>query len=51
MFLRSIGNLLKVSGCEVPEWIFNLEKIDKKSKKKLEKYPVKRDHIDMAPEK
>lgn len=29
--LKSLGNVLKVSGCEVPDWILKLKKIDKKS--------------------
>jgi ATP-dependent RNA helicase DDX52/ROK1 len=28
--LRSLANMLKVSGCNVPEWIFSLKKLNKK---------------------
>lgn len=30
--LRSLANVLKISGCEVPEWILKLDLIDKKKK-------------------
>jgi ATP-dependent RNA helicase DDX52/ROK1 len=43
--LRSLANVLKVSGCEVPDWIFSLDKISNKLKKRLEKFPVKRETI------
>lgn len=49
--LRSLGNMLKISGCEVPEWIFTLEKMDKKTRKRLEKFPVKRESISTKIEK
>ncbi|KAM3140403.1 hypothetical protein pb186bvf_007563 [Paramecium bursaria] len=43
--LKSLANILKVSGCDVPEWILGLRKIDKKDRKRLERYPVKREEI------
>lgn len=43
--LRSLGNLLKLSGCEVSDWILKLKKLSKSKKKKLEKFPVKRENI------
>ncbi|KAL4510357.1 hypothetical protein ABPG72_008247 [Tetrahymena utriculariae] len=49
--LRSLGNMLKVSGCDVPEWIFKIQKADKKTLKRLEKFPVKRDAISLDPSK
>lgn len=43
--LRSIGNLLKSSGCPVAEWIFKLKKTTKQEIKKIGKVPVKRRSI------
>jgi ATP-dependent RNA helicase DDX52/ROK1 len=37
--------MLKVSGCEVPEWIFGLPKLNRKDQKHLEKFPVRRESI------
>ena len=34
--VRKLADLLKNSGCEVPEWIFKINKMDKKYFKKLE---------------
>ncbi|XP_076464904.1 putative ATP-dependent RNA helicase DDX52 [Babylonia areolata] len=41
--LRSIANIMKESGCEVPEYMLKLKKPSKKDKKK--KFPVKRKRI------
>lgn len=41
--------MLKVSGCDVPDWILKLKKVDKKTQKHLERFPVKREHIDQNP--
>lgn len=35
----------------MPEWIFKLKKIDKKERKHLEKFPVKRESISTKIEK
>ncbi|EGR31377.1 hypothetical protein IMG5_111120 [Ichthyophthirius multifiliis] len=48
--LRNLGNMLKISGCEVPEWIFSLQKADKKTLKHIEKFPIKRENISLDPE-
>ena len=40
--LRSLSNLLKTSGCELPEWIQQMPKAKKEVRKKLEKFPVRR---------
>lgn len=40
--LRSLGNLMKVSGCDVPEWIFELKQADKRERKHRIKHPVDR---------
>lgn len=42
-FLRNIANVMKSSGCEVPDWIMNL------SKKKWKKHRPKRDSISTKP--
>ena len=42
--LRSIANVLKISGCDVAEWMLHLKKPDQKSKRKL--VPKKRRRID-----
>ena len=47
--LKSLANVLKVSGCKVPEWIFSLKSMTKKDKKHLEKFPLKREHISLDP--
>ena len=41
--VRKLADLLKKSGCEVPEWIFGIKKMNKKFFKKLIKNPIKRD--------
>jgi len=48
-FLRSLANVLKVSGCEVPDWIFELSKGNKKLLKHAAKFPTKREHISLKP--
>ena len=49
--LRSLANLLKVSGCEVPEWIFSLPLSTKKERRKIEKNPVERESVSRNPHK
>ena len=40
--LRSLANLLNVSGCDVPEWILRIPASTKKDRKTIEKNPVSR---------
>lgn len=44
--VRKLADLLKNSGCEVPDWIFKIKKKEKKYFKKLEKKPIKREQVD-----
>ena len=46
--VRSLANLLSVSGCDVPLWILEMPKPNKNLKKKLEKHPVKRLPVGIA---
>lgn len=46
--VRKLADLLKNSGCDVPEWIFSIKKKDKRYFKHLEKKPIKRDNIDRS---
>lgn len=43
--LRSIVNVVRSSGCDVPTWMLQIKKPDRRTKKKLEKAPLKRAHI------
>jgi len=43
--LRSIANVMRASGCDVPEWALRLDKISKPKRKKLERKPIDRPHI------
>ena len=43
--LRRLADLLKQSNCEVPEWIFEISKIDKKEIRKVEKNLQHRDSL------
>lgn len=43
--LRSIANVMKASGCEIPEWIMGIKKPSRDTKKKLKKVPVHRADI------
>jgi ATP-dependent RNA helicase DDX52/ROK1 len=44
-FLRTIGNLMKKSGVDVPEWMLSLEGASSKRWKALERKPLKRKTI------
>ncbi|EDO37347.1 predicted protein, partial [Nematostella vectensis] len=46
--LRSIANVIKSSGCDVPDWMLKIKKASRREKKKLEKAPVKRAAIQTA---
>lgn len=48
-YVRSIANLMKKSGDDVPEWMLNLKQCDNKLWKKLEKVPIRRKKISTAP--
>jgi len=41
--LRSIANIMKLSGCDVPEWQLKMRKEGRQEKKEREKYGVRRD--------
>lgn len=43
--LKSLANVLKISGCDVPNWIFSVEGVKKEKIKSMKKYPVKREDI------
>ena len=40
--MRSLANLLKTSGCIIPDWIAEMPKAKKQVIKKFQKFPVKR---------
>lgn len=44
-FLKTIVNVMKQSGCDVPEWMLNLKKPSKNEKKVARKAPIKRKAI------
>ena len=46
LMLRKLADLLKVSGCEVPEWIFSLSKPSRQAMSQLGKRPVERESLD-----
>lgn len=43
--LRSIANVMIASGCEVPEYMLQMKKPDRNTKRRLEQIPVKRAKI------
>ncbi|XP_065663645.1 probable ATP-dependent RNA helicase DDX52 isoform X2 [Hydra vulgaris] len=43
--LRSIANVVRSSGGEVPDWMLKLKKLDSRTKKTLRKVPLERPHI------
>lgn len=46
--LRSIANVMRLSGCDVPSWMLELKKMARNDRKKLEKRPAKRGAIFMV---
>jgi len=46
--LRSIANVMKSSGCEIPEWMMKIKKPDRHDKQKLAKGPIQRQAIKTA---
>ncbi|KAJ1831438.1 RNA-dependent ATPase rok1 [Coemansia sp. RSA 2711] len=47
--LKTIVNVMRKSGCEVPEWMLQLKNPQNKEKKKLKKAPIERDTISTVP--
>ena len=47
-YLRSIANVMKLSGCEVPDWMLQLRKQSRKDKQYLAKHAPSRDSIRTA---
>ncbi|KAL7750947.1 RNA-dependent ATPase rok1 [Sorochytrium milnesiophthora] len=48
-FLRSIVNVMRESGCQVPEWMLKLKKVPQDVRKRVKIHGVKRQHIDTTP--
>ncbi|KAI9293257.1 P-loop containing nucleoside triphosphate hydrolase protein [Neoconidiobolus thromboides FSU 785] len=44
-YLRSVANVMKSSGCEVPEWMLQLKKASKNDRIKMKHVALKRDDI------
>ncbi|KAI8907394.1 P-loop containing nucleoside triphosphate hydrolase protein [Gorgonomyces haynaldii] len=44
-YLKSIVNVMRESGCDVPEWMLNLKKPTKQMLQKLKKRPIERQDI------
>uniref|UniRef100_K3X9X4 RNA helicase n=1 Tax=Globisporangium ultimum (strain ATCC 200006 / CBS 805.95 / DAOM BR144) TaxID=431595 RepID=K3X9X4_GLOUD len=45
VYLRTIANVMKLSGCDVPEWMLSLKKASMKKRKELLKAPPQRHRI------
>lgn len=43
--LRSIANVMKASGCDIPQWILQLKKPNRGTQKKMSKTPIQRKAI------
>ncbi|PVU88229.1 hypothetical protein BB561_005964 [Smittium simulii] len=48
-YLKNVVNVMKSSGCNVPEWMLNLKKPTTSIKKNIKKRPIKRDNISTVP--
>lgn len=46
--LRSIANVMRLSGCDVPAWMLELRPMDRGRRRKLERRPTKRAPIYQA---
>ena len=46
--IRSIANVVKLSGCEVPDWMLAIKQLSTKEKKQLRRSAPLRRHIDTA---
>lgn len=44
-YLKTVVNVMKESGCEVPEWMSNLKKPSRNLKKNVRNMPIRRDDI------
>ncbi|KAJ1732650.1 RNA-dependent ATPase rok1 [Coemansia biformis] len=47
--LKTIVNVMRQSGCEVPEWMLSLKNPTKKDRKKIKKVPLERNAISTVP--
>ncbi|TMW66353.1 hypothetical protein Poli38472_004118 [Pythium oligandrum] len=45
LYLRTIANVMKLSGCEVPDWMLTLKKASANKRKELVKAPLQRKRI------
>lgn len=43
--LRSIANVMRLSGCEVPAWMLELKKMSRNDRKRAETRPQRRGHV------
>jgi superfamily II DNA/RNA helicase len=43
--LRSIANVMRISGCDVPEWMLTLKKMGRQDRKKLERHAPRRGYV------
>ncbi|KAJ2550285.1 RNA-dependent ATPase rok1 [Coemansia sp. RSA 1933] len=48
-YLKTIVNVMRESGCEVPEWMLTLKNPKHADKKKLKKAPIERDSLSTMP--
>lgn len=44
--MRSVVNVMKQSGCTIPEWMNNLPKLTKRDKRRIKQKTIKRKDID-----
>ena len=44
-YLRSIANVMKISGCDVPEWMLSMKRVNKNRKKYMQKFAPKRGSV------
>ncbi|XP_071945364.1 probable ATP-dependent RNA helicase DDX52 [Antedon mediterranea] len=49
--LRSIANVMRNAGCQVPEYMLQIKKTSKRERKRLERNPVERNTIRTLPKK
>ena len=47
--LRTIANVMRLSGCTIPEWMLSMKKTSSSSKKKVSAVPPRRVDIDTTP--
>jgi len=46
--LKSIANVMKASGCDIPEWILKIKKPNRNVQKQLSKAPIHRENINTS---